>query len=152
MSRPRERACRDFYDFLSRALADEGNDRAAFVPGNLVTGDIIIADQNFGCGSSREHAPLAMKAAGISCVIAKSFARIFYRNSFNMGLPIFESPETVDNTAAGDELEVDVTSGEIVNLTRNKKFKANPIPPFIQELIASGGLMKYAQKKQMKKD
>ena len=115
-------------------------------------GDIIIADQNFGCGSSREHAPLAMKAAGISCVIAKSFARIFYRNSFNMGLPIFESPETVDNTAAGDELEVDVTSGEIVNLTRNKKFKANPIPPFMQELIASGGLMKYAQKKQRKKD
>jgi 3-isopropylmalate dehydratase small subunit len=115
-------------------------------------GDIIIADQNFGCGSSREHAPLAMKAAGISCVIAKSFARIFYRNSFNMGLPIFESPDLADNTAEGDEIEVDVTSGEIVNLTRNKKFKANPIPPFMQELIASGGLMKYAQKKQRKKD
>jgi 3-isopropylmalate/(R)-2-methylmalate dehydratase small subunit len=115
-------------------------------------GDIIIAERNFGCGSSREHAPLAIKAAGISCVIAKSFARIFYRNSFNMGLPIFESSEIVDNTSEGNEIEVDATSGEIVNLTRNKKFKANPIPPFMQELIASGGLMKYAQKKQMKKD
>jgi len=80
-------------------------------------------------------------------VIAKSFARIFYRNSFNMGLPIFESSDLADNAAEGDEIEVDVTSGEIVNLTRNKKFKANPIPPFMQELIASGGLMKYAQKK-----
>lgn len=115
-------------------------------------GDIIIAERNFGCGSSREHAPLAIKAAGISCVIAKSFARIFYRNSFNMGLPIFESSELTDNTAEGDEIEVDATSGEIVNLTRNKQFKANPIPPFMQELIASGGLMKYAQKIQMKKD
>jgi 3-isopropylmalate dehydratase small subunit len=85
-------------------------------------------------------------------VIAKSFARIFYRNSFNMGLPIFESSDLADNTAEGDEIEVDATSGEIVNLTRNKKFKANPIPPFMQELIASGGLMNYAQKKQMKKD
>jgi len=115
-------------------------------------GDIIIAERNFGCGSSREHAPLAIKAAGISCVIAKSFARIFYLNAFNMGLPIFESPQTVDNTSEGDDLEVDATSGEIVNYTRNKKFKANPIPPFMQELIASGGLMNYAQKKQMKKD
>jgi len=115
-------------------------------------GDIIIAERNFGCGSSREHAPLAIKAAGISCVVAKSFARIFYRNAFNMGLPIFESSETVDNTSEGDEIEVDATSGEIVNHTRNKKFKANPIPPFMQELIASGGLMNYAQKKQTKKD
>jgi 3-isopropylmalate dehydratase small subunit len=114
-------------------------------------GDIIIAERNFGCGSSREHAPLAIKASGISCVIAKSFARIFYRNSFNMGLPIFESSDLADNTAEGDEIEVDATSGEIVNFTRNQKFKANPIPPFMQELIASGGLMKYAQKKQMKK-
>lgn len=115
-------------------------------------GDIIIADRNFGCGSSREHAPLAIKTAGISCVIAKSFARIFYRNSFNLGLPIFEASEVVNNTSEGDEIEVDATSGEIINLTRNKKFKANSIPPFMQELIASGGLMKYAQKKQLRKD
>ena len=115
-------------------------------------GDIIIAERNFGCGSSREHAPLAIKAAGISCVIAKSFARIFYRNSFNMGLPIFESSDLADNTAEGDEIEVDAASGEIVNLTRTMKFKANPIPSFMQELIASGGLMNYAQKKQIKKD
>ena len=114
-------------------------------------GDIIIADRNFGCGSSREHAPLAIKAAGVSCVVAKSFARIFYRNSFNMGLPIFESSELVDDTAEGDELEVDANSGEIINLTSKKKFKANPIPPFMQELIACGGLMSYAQKKQSKK-
>jgi len=113
-------------------------------------GDIILADQNFGCGSSREHAPLAIKAAGISCVIAKSFARIFYRNAFNMGLPIFESAELVDSAFEGDELEVDVTSGEIINHTRNKKFKANPIPAFMQELIACGGLMKYAQKNNKK--
>ncbi|RLA92744.1 MAG: 3-isopropylmalate dehydratase small subunit [Deltaproteobacteria bacterium] len=114
-------------------------------------GDIIIADRNFGCGSSREHAPLAIKAAGISCVIAKSFARIFYRNAFNMGLPIFESVELVDNTYEGDELEVDATSGIIINLTRNQKFNASPIPEFMQELIACGGLMKYAQKKKLRK-
>ena len=114
-------------------------------------GDIIVADRNFGCGSSREHAPLAIKAAGISCVIAKSFARIFYRNAFNMGLPIFESVELVENTFGGDELEVDAASGEIINQKRNKKFKANPIPDFMQELIACGGLMKYAQKKQLDK-
>lgn len=110
-------------------------------------GDIIAADRNFGCGSSREHAPLAIKAAGISCVIAKSFARIFYRNAFNMGLPIFESPEAVDAVQEGDELEVDAGSGEIVNLTRGSTFRASAIPPFMQELIACGGLMKYAQKK-----
>ena len=112
-------------------------------------GDIILADRNFGCGSSREHAPLAIKAAGVSCVIAKSFARIFYRNAFNMGLPIFESEEAVDNTLEGDILEVDATSGEIINHTHNRIYKANPIPAFMQELIACGGLMKYAQKKQL---
>jgi 3-isopropylmalate/(R)-2-methylmalate dehydratase small subunit len=110
-------------------------------------GDIIAADRNFGCGSSREHAPLAIKTAGISCVVAKSFARIFYRNAFNMGLPIFESPEAVDAMQEGDELEVDASSGEIVNLTQGRTFRASPIPPFMQELIACGGLMKYAQKK-----
>jgi 3-isopropylmalate/(R)-2-methylmalate dehydratase small subunit len=115
-------------------------------------GDMLLADRNFGCGSSREHAPLAIKAAGISCVVAKSFARIFYRNAFNMGLPIFESSDAVDNTFEGDEIEVDADSGEITNHTRHRTFKAQPIPPFMQELIAAGGLMKYAQKRQMKKD
>jgi len=113
----------------------------------MTPGDIIVADRNFGCGSSREHAPLAIKAAGISCVVAKSFARIFYRNAFNMGLPIFESTEAVEDTSEGDLLVVDATSGEITNQTRNKVFKAKPIPPFMQELIACGGLMMYAQKK-----
>jgi len=113
----------------------------------MTPGDIIVADRNFGCGSSREHAPMAIKAAGISCVVAKSFARIFYRNAFNMGLPIFESPDAVEGTFEGDALAVDATSGEITNQTRNKTFKANPIPPFMQELIAYGGLMSYAQKK-----
>ncbi len=114
-------------------------------------GDIIIADRNFGCGSSREHAPLAIKAAGISCVIAKSFARIFYRNSFNMGLPSFESSEVVENTFEGDEIEVDATTGEIVNITRKNKFKANRFFVMLQ-VIASGGLMDYAQEKQKRKE
>jgi 3-isopropylmalate dehydratase small subunit len=114
-------------------------------------GDIIVADRNFGCGSSREHAPLAIKAAGIACVVAKSFARIFYRNAFNMGLPIFESPEAAESASEGDLLTVDATSGEITNQTRNTTCKANPIPPFMQELIACGGLMRYAQKKHVHK-
>jgi 3-isopropylmalate/(R)-2-methylmalate dehydratase small subunit len=115
-------------------------------------GDIVMADRNFGCGSSREHAPLALKAAGISCVVAKSFARIFYRNAFNMGLPIFESSDAVDNTREGDEIEVDADSGMILNRTRQLIFQAKPIPHFMQELIAAGGLMKYAQKRQREKD
>lgn len=110
-------------------------------------GDIIVADRNFGCGSSREHAPLAIKGAGITCVIAKSFARIFYRNSFNMALPIFESADAVDNISEGDEVEVNADTGEIFNRTTDQVFKANPIPPFMQELIACGGLLNYAQKK-----
>ena len=110
-------------------------------------GDLIIAEKNFGCGSSREHAPFAIKEAGISCVIAASFARIFYRNAFNMGLPIFESPEAVAGTAAGDEVAVDAGSGMIHNLTRDTRFQAAPIPPFMQELIADGGLMAHIAKK-----
>ncbi|HNR14686.1 MAG TPA: 3-isopropylmalate dehydratase small subunit [Thermodesulfobacteriota bacterium] len=113
----------------------------------MKAGDIIVADRNFGCGSSREHAPIAIKTAGISCVIAKSFARIFYRNAFNMGLPIFESEEAVDNIREGDDVEVNADTGEIINHTRNQVFHAKPIPPFMQELIACGGLMNYAQKK-----
>ena len=116
-------------------------------PNKVKVGDIIVADKNFGCGSSREHAPIAIKASGVSCVIAHSFARIFYRNAFNMGLPILESPEAVSSTETGDELEVDLDTGEIVNLTKDKKFTANPIPPFMQELIQAGGLIPYVMKR-----
>lgn len=116
-------------------------------------GDIIVADKNFGCGSSREHAPIAIKAAGISCVIAKSFARIFYRNSFNMGLPILECPEAVDAIKEGDEVDVDLDKGEIKVFTsqvpspKSQVFRAQPIPPFMQELINTGGLMEWVKKK-----
>jgi len=109
-------------------------------------GDIIVAEKNFGCGSSREHAPIAIKAANISCVIAKSFARIFYRNSFNMGLPILECPEAVDGIKDGENVSVDFSTGEIKNISTGKTFKAQPIPPFMQELIEAGGLMKYVMK------
>jgi 3-isopropylmalate/(R)-2-methylmalate dehydratase small subunit len=110
-------------------------------------GDIIVAEKNFGCGSSREHAPIAIKAAGVSCVVAKSFARIFYRNCFNMGLPIFESAEAVDGVNEGDLLEVDADAGVIRNLTANRTFNVAPVPAFMQELIAAGGLMAYTKKK-----
>ena len=110
-------------------------------------GDIIVADKNFGCGSSREHAPIAIKASGVSCVIAKSFARIFYRNAFNTGLPILECPELVDETETGDELEVEISTGTIRNLTKGKTYRAQPIPPFMQELISAGGLMAWIKRK-----
>ena len=106
-------------------------------------GDIIVAETNFGCGSSREIAPLAIKAAGVSCVIAKSFARIFYRNAINIGLPIFESQEAVDGIETGDDIEVDPASGEISNLSKNLFFHTERLPDFIQEIVAEGGLMKY---------
>lgn len=107
-------------------------------------GDIIVAGENFGCGSSREHAPIALKAAGISAVIAKSYARIFYRNSFNTGLLILEIKET-DEISQGDELAIDVDNGVIKNLTVGKEYKFSPIPPFMQELLKSGGLIEYAK-------
>jgi 3-isopropylmalate/(R)-2-methylmalate dehydratase small subunit len=110
-------------------------------------GDIMVAGTNFGCGSSREPAPLAIKAAGISCVIAKSFARIFYRNAFNVGLPLLDSPEVWDNVDEGDEVEVDLDSGEVSALARGTTFTANAIPPFMQELIRDGGLMKHIAKR-----
>jgi len=113
-------------------------------------GEILVAESNFGCGSSREHAPLAIKYAGLSCVVAKSFARIFYRNSFNMGLPIFESAEAVDGISQGDELMVDSESGTIRNLTTGQTFKATPVPSFMQQLIDAGGLMSYVKKFKMK--
>ena len=114
---------------------------------NVAAGDVIVADKNFGCGSSREHAPIAIKAAGVSCVIAKSFARIFYRNSFNMGLPILESVEAADGISQGDELDIDTDSGLIKNLTTGESFNAQPIPPFMQELIQAGGLIEYVKAK-----
>ena len=104
-------------------------------------GDIVVADENFGCGSSREHAPVAIKAAGVSCVIAKSFARIFYRNSINMGLPILECPEAVDAISDGDTVSVDADTGTIADETTGAVFKAQPFPPFIQEIISQGGLV-----------
>lgn len=110
-------------------------------------GDIIMADTNFGCGSSREHAPLAIKAAGISCIVAKSFARIFFRNSINIGLPLLECIEAVDGTEAGDVLEVDLATGKIVNVTRARTFVAEPYPNFMMGIINAGGLIEYTKKK-----
>ena len=110
-------------------------------------GDIMMATTNFGCGSSREHAPMAIRAAGISCVIAKSFARIFFRNAINIGLPLLESEEAVDNIESGDVLEVDLARGEIKNMTRGLTFTANPYPDFMTEIIASGGLIEYTKKR-----
>ncbi|MBQ8648331.1 MAG: 3-isopropylmalate dehydratase small subunit [Oscillospiraceae bacterium] len=105
------------------------------------TGDIMVAGWNFGCGSSREHAPLAIKTAGVSCVIAKTFARIFYRNSINIGLPILECEAASDAIAAGDEVSVDFDTGVITNLTKGETYQAEPFPAFIQEIISKGGLM-----------
>lgn len=110
-------------------------------------GDIILASTNFGCGSSREHAPLAIKGSGISCVIAQSFARIFFRNALNIGLPILECDEAVDQTNDGDTMEVKLTTGEIKNLTNGKTFRAKPFPPFMLELISAGGLIEYTKRK-----
>ncbi|HNR87050.1 MAG TPA: 3-isopropylmalate dehydratase small subunit [Spirochaetota bacterium] len=110
-------------------------------------GDIIVAGSNFGCGSSREHAPIALKAAKISCVIARSFARIFYRNSINIGFPIVESPEAADDIRPGDELEVDFDNGVIRNATSGKEYAAKPFPPFMKEIIEKGGLMNTIKSK-----
>ncbi|MBQ7703460.1 MAG: 3-isopropylmalate dehydratase small subunit [Firmicutes bacterium] len=105
-------------------------------------GDIMVAGDNFGCGSSREHAPIAIKAAGIDCVIATTFARIFYRNSINIGLPIMECPEASEKIQAGDEVEVDFDSGVIKNLTKGEEYQAHPFPESIQKIIKAGGLLK----------
>ena len=115
--------------------------------GKVKPGDIIVAGKNFGCGSSREHAPIAIKAAGIQAVIAKSFARIFYRNAFNIGLPIFESVEASEKIKEADLIGIDASNGIIKNLTTNEEYKANPIPPFMQELISAGGLVEWTKKK-----
>lgn len=105
--------------------------------------DLIVAGKNFGCGSSREHAPIALKAAGVSCVIAKTFARIFYRNAFNIGLPIFEAPEAANEISEGNEIRIDAGTGTITNLTTGKTYQATPVPPFMQQIIAAGGLINY---------
>ncbi|MDX8416661.1 MAG: 3-isopropylmalate dehydratase small subunit [Absicoccus sp.] len=110
-------------------------------------GDILVARKNFGCGSSREHAPLALKTAGISCIIADSFARIFYRNAINIGLSILECPQAAKAIQEGDEVQVDFDSGIITDITTNQTFQAVPFPPFMQELIAQGGLVNYVNQK-----
>lgn len=138
--------------YLNTSLAEElakhcmeGIDRD-FVK-KINKGDIIVAGKNFGCGSSREHAPIAIKTAGISCVIAESFARIFYRNAINIGLPILESKEASENISEGDLIEIDIAKGKIKNLSKKQTYKATSFPPFMEELIAKGGLIPYLRAK-----
>lgn len=116
-------------------------------PSKVKKGDIIVAGKNFGCGSSREHAPIAIKACGVSCVIASSFARIFFRNSFNMGLPIFESDEASKEIHVGNIIEVDASTGMIRDTTTGSEYKARPIPRFMQQLIEDGGLIQHIKKR-----
>ncbi|MCI9545273.1 MAG: 3-isopropylmalate dehydratase small subunit [Lachnospiraceae bacterium] len=110
-------------------------------------GDIIVADKNFGCGSSREHAPISIKASGVSCVIAETFARIFYRNAINIGLPIIECPEAAKDIENGNQVEVDFDSGMIYNRTKGTQFQGQAFPPFMQNIIAAGGLVNYINAK-----
>ena len=127
----------DYKELASHCMEDIDKD---FV-NRVREGDIIVADYNFGCGSSREHAPIAIKASGISCVIAKTFARIFYRNAINIGLPILECPEAADGIKAGDEVDIDFDKGVITNVTRGETYTAQPFPEFIKEIISSNGLL-----------
>ena len=115
--------------------------------GKVKKGDIIVGGENFGCGSSREHAPIAIKASGIDCVIAKTFARIFYRNSINIGLPILECPESSEKIEAGDEVSVDFDTGVITNETKGETYNALPFPEFIKDIMAKGGLLKSLNSK-----
>ena len=126
-------------------------DLDASFAGQVQKGDIIVAGENFGCGSSREHAPIAIQASGISCVIAASFARIFYRNAINIGLPILESPQAAAEIQAGDQVEVDLRTGEIRDLTRGTTYQAGGFPPFIQQMIDAGGLLPYLAERKKKK-
>ena len=114
---------------------------------NVKKGDIIVANKNFGCGSSREHAPIVLKESGISCVRASSFARIFYRNAINIGLPILECEQAATNIEAGDKIEIDFNTGIIKNITKNEEYRAEPFPEFIQNIISNGGLIKSIEKK-----
>jgi len=120
-------------------------------PMKVKPGDILVAGKNFGCGSSREHAPIAIKAAGVSCVIAGTFARIFYRNSFNIGLPIFESPQAAEGISEGNEVVVDVDNGTITDLTTGKIYEVSPVPAFMRQIIAAGGLINYVSERMNKK-
>ena len=115
-------------------------------PAKVKTGDIIVAGKNFGCGSSREHAPISIKHAGVACVIAKSFARIFFRNAINTGLPILECPEAADAISEGDEVEVDIAAGEIKHTPSGKTFTTAPFPPELRQIIQAGGLTNYVKK------
>jgi 3-isopropylmalate/(R)-2-methylmalate dehydratase small subunit len=136
----------DIVEIAKHAMEDE---RPDFIR-EVKKGDILVALKNFGCGSSREHAPMVLKEAGISCIIAESFARIFYRNGFNQGLPLLESFEASKEIQDGDRIQVDLTTGEIFDLTQQKKYFAKPIPPFMQELIADGGLILHLRTKGLK--
>lgn len=133
----------DYKDLASHCMEDIDTVFAKEVK----EGDIIVATKNFGCGSSREHAPIAIKVAGVSCVIAKSFARIFYRNAFNIGLPILECEEAADKIQAGDQVTVDFKSGKITNITKNETYQAEPFPEFIQQIINCDGLVAYVKNK-----
>jgi 3-isopropylmalate/(R)-2-methylmalate dehydratase small subunit len=130
-------------ELAKHAMEDE---RPEFIK-KVKKGDILLAEKNFGCGSSREHAPIALKESGISCIIAKSFARIFFRNSFNLGLPLLESLEASEVIKGGDRVRVDLNTGEIFDLTQRKKIFAKPIPSFMQELLRDGGLIPHLRKK-----
>ncbi|MBM6948978.1 3-isopropylmalate dehydratase small subunit [Mordavella massiliensis] len=132
----------DPQELASHAMADIDPE---FVE-KVQPGDLIVANKNFGCGSSREHAPLCLKTAGVSCVIAETFARIFYRNAINIGLPIIECPEAAQNIEAGDEVEVDFDSGRIYNRTKGLTFQGQAFPEFMQKIIAAGGLVNYTNK------
>ena len=116
-------------------------------PNKVKPGDMIVADKNFGCGSSREHAPIAIKGAGVSCVIAHSFARIFYRNAINIGLPILESPQAAEAIQEGDEVEVELEKGTIKNLRTGEVYQATPFPDFMQGIMSEGGLINYVKEK-----
>lgn len=116
-------------------------------PKRVVKGDIMVGGINFGCGSSREHAPVSIKAAGISCVIAKNFARIFFRNSINIGLPVLECEEAAEDAENGDIIEVNLDTGDIHNITKDKKYKAAPFPEFMHKIISAGGLVEYTKSK-----
>ena len=134
----------DHAELASHCMADIDAD---FV-NRVRAGDIMVGGENFGCGSSREHAPIAIKAAGVSCVIASTFARIFYRNAINIGLPILECPEASKGIQAGDEVSVDFDSGVITNITKGETYTARPFPAFIQDIIRNGGLMNSIKQKQ----
>ena len=136
----------DAKELATHAMVDIDPDFANTVE----QGDIIVAGQNFGCGSSREHSPLCLKTAGVKCIIAKSFARIFYRNSINIGFPIMECPEAVDGIEQGDEVTVDFGSGVITNVTKGKSYQSQPFPEFLQKMIAADGLVNYVNAKRGK--